>query len=426
MKMKLPRVNPAISTFVVLLLFALAGCKRNAIVPTGSYQFLYDLESRDLHPEYIVYHHSNDSSTIYFRIFSSELLFTRAAASTPFVLNLQIRATISDLNGMAQDTLSLVLHEAAKDRQGWLLGSMVVPMRAGDWNLLMEFTDVSRNLTQPSFILCDKSSTTAPQNYLLTKFETGEPVFGGFVTPGQMVEIFSARNAEAEMPLLLKVNTDIKLPPPPFSANAPEQPNLTGSQNIPLKQEGKGSYVFEVVSGMYFMTHDVTKHAGFTIKTSNTHFPRVKEISSLEWPIRFITTKTEHEEIVKNSYPKELIDRFWLECGGSKDHARELIRIFYRRVEEANYYFSTYTEGWKTDRGMIHLLFGNPNQIIRSSQGEVWNYGEDSQSALLSFTFNKVDSPFTNNLYILEREPGYKPYWERMVQTWRSGKIYSE
>jgi GWxTD domain-containing protein len=152
----------------------------------------------------------------------------------------------------------------------------------------------------------------------------------------------------------------------------------------------------------------------------------VKEVSSLEWPIRFITTKTEHEEIIKNSYPKLLIDRFWLECGGSKEHARELIRVFYRRVEEANYYFSTYTEGWKSDRGMIHLLFGNPNQIIRSSQGEVWNYGEDSNAALLSFTFKKVDSPFTNNLYLLEREPGYKPYWERMVQTWRSGKIYSD
>jgi GWxTD domain-containing protein len=415
--------NSLLLLFMAVVLYA---CRRNAIVPTGSYQYLYDLESRDLHPEYIVYHHANDSSTIHFRIYSSELLFTRLAANTPFVLNMSVKATVSDLNGMAKDTVSLVLHEVAKDRQGWLLGSMVIPMREGQWNLLMEFTDASRNLTQPSFISCDKSSAYTAQNYLLTKFETGEPVFGGFVTPGQMVEVLSKRNELSVQPLLLKLMAEFKLPPPPFSANMPEQPSFTGAQAVEVKSHSPGVYVFEVVSGLYFLTHDSSKRNGCAIKTSNTHFPRVKEVSSLEWPIRFITTKTEHEEIVKNNHPKLLIDRFWLECGGSKEHARELIRIYYRRVEEANYYFSTYTEGWKTDRGMIHLLFGNPNQIIRSSQGEVWNYGEDSNAALLSFAFKKVESPFTNNLYLLEREPGYRPYWERMVQTWRSGKIYSE
>jgi len=419
-------MKPSLSVLLLFLLACIGACKRNAIVPTGSYQYLYDLESRDLHPEYVVYHHSDDSSTVHFRVFSSELLFTRVTANTPFVVNISLKATVSDMNGMAQDTISLVLHEAAKDRQGWFLGSMVVPMKPGQWNLLMEFTDVSRNLTQPSFVACDKSTSFTAQNYLLTKFETSEPVFGGFVTPGQMVEIESARNRNAQTPVLLKLNSEIKLPPPPFSANVPDQPDITGAQPVKIDTQETGNYVFEVVSGLYFLTHDSSKRLGFTIKTSNTHFPRVKEISSLEWPLRFITTKTEHEEIVKNNYPKLLIDRFWLECGGSKEHARELIRVFYRRVEEANYYFSTYAEGWKTDRGMIHLLFGNPNQIIRSSQGEVWIYGEDSNAALLSFTFKKVDSPFTNNLYLLEREPGYRPYWERMVQTWRSGKIYSE
>jgi GWxTD domain-containing protein len=412
--------------WVLIIAAGLCACKRNAIVPSGSYQYLYDLESRDIHPEYVVYHNSDDSSTVYFRVFSGELLYTRTSASSPFLLNLKVKATISDLNGMAQDTLSLILHEGAKDKQGWLLGAMTVPMREGNWNLLMEFTDVSRNLTQPSFIACDKSSSYTAQNYLLTKFESGEPVFGGFVTPGQMVEITSSRNSTNSSPWLGKIGGEIKLPPPPFSPNSPELPTLKEAQAIALISSDMGKYVFEVDGGLYFLTHDVDKRLGLTIKTSNTHFPRVKEVSSLEWPIRFITTKTEHEEIVKNSYPKLLIDRFWLECGGSKEHARELIRVFYRRVEEANYYFSTYTEGWRTDRGMIHLLFGNPNQIIRSSQGEVWNYGEDNQAALLSFTFKRVESPFTSNLYILEREPGYRPYWERMVQTWRSGKIYSE
>lgn len=414
--------------YIGLIVFALVwlACKPKAIVQSGSYQYLYDLESRDLHPEYIVYHHAEDSSTIHFRVFSSELLYTRSSADKPFLLNLRLRATISDVEGSVRDTSSIVLYEANKNQQGWLVGSMVIPMHEGNWNVLMEFTDVARNLTQPSFLVCDKSTSFTSQNYLLTKFETGEPVFGGFVTPGQMVEVYSARNAGAGLPWIGKLSTEVKLPPPPFSANAPDQPSITGAQAVAAGQDDSTGYIFEVVSGLYFFTHDVSKRVGFTIKTSTTHYPRVKDIGALEWPLRFITTKAEHEEIVKNANPKLLIDRFWLECGGSKEHARELIRTYYRRVEEANTYFSTFTEGWRTDRGMIHLLFGNPNQIIRSSTGEVWNYGEAPQAALLSFTFKKVDSPFTNNLYVLEREPGYKPYWERMVQVWRSGKIYSE
>ncbi len=409
-----------------LAMLTLFGCKPKAVMQSGAYQYLYDLESRDIHPEYIVYHHAEDSTSIHFRIFSGELLYTRSAANEPFLINLKIAATVRDQNGTVKDTASIALREVAKNKQGWLVGSMAIPMGIGQWNLWMEFTDVARNLSQPSYLYCDKSSTLTPQNYLLTKFETGEPVFGGFVTPGQMVEVFSARNSNAGMPWIGRLVTEIKLPPPPFSTNFPEQPSLTGAQAVSARSNEGSGYIFEIVGGVYFLSHDASKRAGLTIKTSNTHYPRVKDISSLEWPLRFITTKAEHDEIIKNASPKQLIDRFWLECGGNKDHARELIRIYYKRVEEANYYFSTYTEGWRTDRGMIHLLFGNPNQIIRSSDSEVWNYGEAPQAALLSFTFKKMDSPFTNNLYVLQREPGYKPYWERMVQVWRSGKVYSE
>jgi GWxTD domain-containing protein len=420
------RLHPLFILMVPIGILLLHGCTKRSIAPTGSYQYLYDYESRDLHPEYVLYHHSVDSSTVYFRVFSGELLYTRLALNSPFITQLKLQATISDENGITRDTLSMSLQERVKDRQGWLVGSMQIPMPEGKWNLLMEFTDRSRNLNQPTFLQADKSSTTTAQHYLLTNFETGEPVFGGFVTPGQKVEILSERNRANALPVLWRLNAEMKLPPPPFSATSPELPTLEGAQVVPLDKEVEGVWSFEVTGGLYFFTHDVARKSGLCIKTSGTHYPRVKDVGGLQWPLRFITTKTEHEEIVKNAYPKALIDRFWLECGGSKDHARELIRVFYRRVEEANYYFSTYTEGWRTDRGMIHLLFGNPNQIVRTSQGEVWNYGEDQHAALLSFNFRKVESPFTNNLYILEREPGYKPYWERMVQTWRSGKIYSE
>ena len=411
---------------LIVLAIVFAGCRRNAVVSTGAYQYLYDWESRTIHPEYVVYHHTADSSTVFFRVFSSELLVTRSKLNSPFIMDLNLKATISDFSGVVRDTVSLSFRESSKDRPGWLLGSLVVPMPEGEWNLLMEFTDLSRNLTQPTFVSCDKKNSFSAQNYLLAKYETGEPVFGGFVSSGQKVQVFSARNENMGSPTLSRINSEIKLPPPPFSVAVPEQPSVLGAKLMLPNRQKDGDYVFDVEDGVYFFSHDVSKRSGLAIKTANGHFPKVKDLNALEWPIRFIMTKAEHEEIIKSNYSKALIDQFWLECAGSKEHARELIRIFYKRVEEANFYFSNYTEGWRSDRGMIHLLFGNPNQIIRSLEGEVWNYGEDSQSAILSFSFRKVDSPFTSNLFVLEREPGYKPYWERMVQSWRAGKIYND
>lgn len=425
--MKLNSRNILLLCIACTVMGAVSSCSKKALAPTGSYQYLYDLESRDLHPEYIIYHDSEDSSTIHFRVFSGELLYTRTGLNTPFTTQIKLKSSVSNFEGATRDTVSITLHERVKERQGWLIGSMRVAMQPGQWNLLMEFTDLSRNLTQPTFIQADKSTTTTAQNYLLANYETGEPIFGGFVTPGQKVEVFSDRNRTAvNSPALWRITTEIKLPPPPFSTNGPDLPGFEGAQAVPVAIDSSGVIAFVVEAGLHFLSHDPSRKAGLCIKTSGTHYPKVKDVAALQWPLRFITTKSEHDEIVKNAYPKALIDRFWLECGGSKDHARELIRVYYRRVEEANFYFSTYTEGWRTDRGMIHLLFGNPNQIIRSAQGEVWSYGEDQSAALLSFNFRKVDSPWSNNVYILEREPGYKPYWERMVQTWRSGKIYSE
>ena len=38
--------------------------------------------------------------------------------------------------------------------------------------------------------------------------------------------------------------------------------------------------------------------------------------------------------------------------------AKSLIAIYYNRIQNANLHFTTFKEGWKTDRGMIYVVFG--------------------------------------------------------------------
>ena len=65
--------------------------------------------------------------------------------------------------------------------------------------------------------------------------------------------------------------------------------------------------------------------------------------------------------------PKVALDDFWIKCGGNIDKARELIRIYYTRVFYSNYYFTSYKEGWRSERGMIYIIYGPPDKVYKIS-----------------------------------------------------------
>ncbi|MGZ4158392.1 MAG: GWxTD domain-containing protein, partial [Bacteroidia bacterium] len=118
------------------------------------------------------------------------------------------------------------------------------------------------------------------------------------------------------------------------------------------------------------------------------------------------------------------IEKFWLACTGSQDRAKEIIRKYYNRVKDANLFFTSYIEGWKTDRGMIYLIYGAPNVIYRTANAEVWTYGEENNINSLSYSFLKVNNPFSDNDYTLERSSVYKQSWGSAVDIWRQGRTY--
>ena len=58
----------------------------------------------------------------------------------------------------------------------------------------------------------------------------------------------------------------------------------------------------------------------------------------------------------------------------------ELMEEYYSRVEYANKHFTHYVDGWKSDMGMVYIIFGPPSNIERhpfdidSKPYEVWTY----------------------------------------------------
>ena len=73
---------------------------------------------------------------------------------------------------------------------------------------------------------------------------------------------------------------------------------------------------------------------------------------------------------------------------------------------------------------MVYLIYGAPNVIYRTSNSEVWTYGEENNINSLNYTFTKVNNPFTENDFILERSSSYKQSWYVAVDIWRQGRVY--
>ena len=187
---------------------------------------------------------------------------------------------------------------------------------------------------------------------------------------------------------------------------------------LPIKNGETGLLSLPGNCFCHFQTDTLSKD-GFTLFSYGKSFPEVNSVEEMIPSTRYITTKGEYEEMLKSDDKKNAIDKFWLSIAGTPERARKLIRNYYNRVQEANSFFTSYTEGWKTDRGMIYIIFGTPSIVYIGSNGEKWIYGTDKSSLSISYDFTKVINPFCNNDYRLERNSSLKYYWYQGVEAWR-------
>jgi hypothetical protein len=97
------------------------------------------------------------------------------------------------------------------------------------------------------------------------------------------------------------------------------------------------------------------------------------------------------------------------------------MRNYFKRVEAANQYFSSYKEGWKTDRGMIYIIYGIPDEVYLFEDREVWEYkNEDFKER---FQFVKSATIFDPENYVLIREKSFTNDWYNMIDLWRKARF---
>ena len=185
------------------------------------------------------------------------------------------------------------------------------------------------------------------------------------------------------------------------------------NQNIQFSREG-----------LYSISSDTTLLESMGLLVVDERFPKMTRPQRLLQPLLYMSTNTEINEIKKSEDFKKALDTYWLNLmNGDAALAQQSIRSYYGRVEEANKLFTTYKEGWKTDKGMIFVILGSPNKVQRSKDREVWTYTQQGNAQNVNFTFNRRNNQFVDDHYELVRYADYQPIWYPVVEAWRNGTI---
>jgi len=175
--------------------------------------------------------------------------------------------------------------------------------------------------------------------------------------------------------------------------------------------------------GFYHVRTSNEQTQGLSLFTFERAYPAISDVNEMINCTRYIMNKVEYENCKNSTDKKNSIDNFWLAIGGSNERAKELLKKYYNRVQAANKAYTSYTQGWKTDRGMIYVIFGEPGNIYRSKTEEIWIYGPENDANSLKFIFRRTENPFSNNDYVMQRSFVYQAPWYDMVDTWRQGRI---
>lgn len=412
---------------VVALLSACASSTPVANARRDNLAHLYGKNAAQLKLQARVYHADIDQSTVYFKLRTKDLLYKSDGGGGPFKAVVRVKyEAYTDWNAreLLDSASTLVVDKSpVADEDKELIGS--VAMRNGPQeHFILKVTarDLNRETESTLLIRVDRDERTSSQYFLPVDTAKGLPLFDDHMASGRYVRVRCDRSAGQRLQArYFAANED--LPPPVFTSSPARNTEAAPDSTFELIIDDGGFFrVLLDRPGTYHMRTDSA--AGYALFALDQAYPIVDDVGDMLKPMRYITSMQEFDRMAQAPEPRQAIERFWLDAAGERERARQAIRIYYGRVENANRHFTSDVEGWRTDRGLVHIIFGTPNTIYKSDLSETWIYGEENNLMSLTFTFVKRRRTVTDNDLVLERDPMLKSAWYRNVESWRNGRVY--
>ena len=379
----------------------------------------YESTSQKINIEILPYNTGNNRFQINFSINPQGLLYVKPLKKTDFHAQFSLYYEVFDAVNQKPIIDSATYRYA--DSTHYLSSNRIFHYFITDalpnQNLILYYRleDMAKGSQWQGFLNLNPSEFSSK---LLLTDTIGNPITRNYVAKGQSLFI---QTSDKNKKLTVRFfNHEYGLAAPPYSLNvADELPGQADSVfALNLNESGMGTFSFSK-SGLYYIQTDTSCKSGFPVSVFHHDFPEITTTLQMMKPLQYISTKKEFTDISTSKNIKLAIDNFWLNNTGGQARAKEMIKLFYNRIQEANLYFTSFKEGWKTDRGLVYIIFGPPNKVYRSSENETWYYSEERDTHAPSFVFDKITNPYSDNHYVLRRNFEYKEKWYDAVEAWR-------
>lgn len=419
---------------ILVLIGLMAGCASTESTTrqssTGHLASLYNPSRLALHPDYSIFHENDNFSVLFIRAYPSELRFDEANEDSEYRALLKLRYQLMQLgepglDSAVVDSASVTYKLLAKDEKSpAFFATLTIPVRQGNRYLLkLETQDLNRGSIGLEYLYIDKANPYSAQNFKVVSMFSGYPKFMRFFLAGERFNV-RYRNPSVDSVFVKYFSLNSEHPRPPITASADYTLNVTPDTSFRFPLVDTADYNLQM-EGMYLIQVDKEHEEGLTLFNFGGSFPEVKTPKELMEPLFYLATQAEYRDLRKKPNRKLAVDDFWLKIGNNVEKSRELIRIYYNRVIYSNLYFTSNKEGWKTDQGMIFILFGPPSRIQMTGNGERWYYYARRKSKAVEFQFIRQPDAFAHQHLVWSKSIESQSFWNEAVRSWRNGKVYS-
>jgi GWxTD domain-containing protein len=280
--------------------------------------------------------------------------------------------------------------------------------------LTLKFQDTENKQT---FVMFDRITNTTDYtfSFYVHKNSSNFPLFDQYCQTKDTI-VFKSLVQDSILVKHISTTESLALPPMYLGLN----PYLNSNSVTNFKISPSTKWV-PTLPGLYVFSYP-QQSSKISIVVLQHKFPTFTKVKELINSLQYITSNDEQTSLLETNNQKEALDELLINLTGDQNLAKNIIKNYFKRVTEANKLFTTTKEGWKTDKGMIYIIFGAPDKVYFENGHEDWSYEKNPLYNELNFYFkHKLTSE--GYIFELERLKDYQEIWIAIIEKWRKGLI---
>jgi GWxTD domain-containing protein len=437
MRRKNKQISSISLLIIVTVLVVVSSCRTTkTTVDTKDLSYLYNPTKNSFNPGFYVSLQSEKEAALTVRFVSNELFFSEAnpeGIPTAGII-ISVKLFMVDQSRTLVDTISYNLNIIKDANKREYLYNLPLKVESGYKYLAeVKVLDRLRMMVAQSFVQFNTISPINKYNFISLGYFNKNQLFSHVLRVDEYISLKYLRGPVDS--LFISYFRPLSSVPDPPSMMLPQKSMdydperivaLGYSDTLPIMLPRKGVFLFSV---------DRRMRDGITLYNFGQSYPNMTTPEEMIEPLVYLAPQFELDQMRTSARPKLALDDFWVKCGGNIERARELIRIYYTRVVYANIYFTSFTEGWRTERGMIYVIYGPPDKVYKNQEGETWGYRKPVvksswggrykvKEEYLFFNFKQKENIFSDNDYYLSRNETLISFWDQAILSWKKGIVF--